>query len=306
MADIILHQYARSPFSEKVRVALGIKGAAWQAVEVPSMMPKPDLMPLTGGYRKTPVMQVGADIYCDTACIMDAIDNLVDGPSLYPDGCRGAARALAYWCDRPMFWTAVPLVFAEMEGKLPPAFIEDRKKFSGRDLDPAKLKAVQPVTLDQFRAHMAVLEEMLSQAPFLLGRTASAADCAAFNSVWFVRNAMGAESPALSGFPKLAGWAERMAAFGHGSRSDIDAKVALEIAAKADPAPIAEAVEAGDQQGRRPGMTVTVTPDDAGRDPVTGILLCLDADTVAIRREDPQIGRVHQHFPRTGFVVAAA
>ncbi len=306
MADIILHQYARSPFSEKVRIALGIKGAAWQAVEIPSMMPKPDLMPLTGGYRKTPVMQAGADVYCDTACIMDAIDNLVDGPSLYPGECRGAARAVSYWCDRPLFAVAVPVVFAEMEGKLPQAFIEDRKKFSGRDLDPARLKAAQPVFIDQFRAHMSVLEEMLSHTAFLLGAAVSAADCAAYNSVWFVRNGQGADSAALAGFPRLARWAERMAAFGHGSRTDIDAKVALEIAAAADPMPIPEAVEDGDHQGRRPGMTVTVTPDDSGRDPVTGILLQMDADGVAIRREDPQIGRVHQHFPRTGFVVAAA
>ena len=29
-------------------------------------MPKPNLTALTGGYRKTPVLQIGADIYCNS------------------------------------------------------------------------------------------------------------------------------------------------------------------------------------------------------------------------------------------------
>jgi hypothetical protein len=62
MTDVILHHYALSPFAEKVRIGLGLKQAAWKSVDIPIIMPKPDLMPLTGGYRKTPVMQVGADI----------------------------------------------------------------------------------------------------------------------------------------------------------------------------------------------------------------------------------------------------
>ena len=65
MSEIILHHYPLSPFAEKTRVALGIKGLAWRSVIIPQIMPKPELMPLTGGYRKTPVMQIGADIYCD-------------------------------------------------------------------------------------------------------------------------------------------------------------------------------------------------------------------------------------------------
>ncbi|MEO1334102.1 MAG: glutathione S-transferase N-terminal domain-containing protein, partial [Myxococcota bacterium] len=69
MADaqsIILHQFERSPYSEKIRLALRIKNLDWVGVDVPVILPKPDLMPLTGGYRRTPVLQVGADIYCDT------------------------------------------------------------------------------------------------------------------------------------------------------------------------------------------------------------------------------------------------
>src|SRR6185503_3187288 len=53
--SLILHQYATSPFSEKVRKLFAHKRAPWFAVEQPNMMPKPELVPLTGGYRRIPV-----------------------------------------------------------------------------------------------------------------------------------------------------------------------------------------------------------------------------------------------------------
>ena len=70
MTDIILHHYDTSPYAEKVRTGLGLKGLAWASVELPQIMPKPNLTALTGGYRKTPVLQFGADIYCDSQLIM--------------------------------------------------------------------------------------------------------------------------------------------------------------------------------------------------------------------------------------------
>lgn len=69
-SEIIFHAYPQSPVAEKVRVAFGIKGLAWRSVEIPRLPPKPMLTALTGGYRRTPVMQIGADIYCDSQCII--------------------------------------------------------------------------------------------------------------------------------------------------------------------------------------------------------------------------------------------
>ena len=63
MTDIIiLHHYDISPYSEKVRLGLGLKGLAWASVEIPVIMPKPDLTALTGGYRKTPVLSAPTSI----------------------------------------------------------------------------------------------------------------------------------------------------------------------------------------------------------------------------------------------------
>jgi hypothetical protein len=62
VADLILHHYDEAPFAEKIRLVFGIKGLSWQSVIIPAALPKPDLMPLTGGYRRTPVLQIGADV----------------------------------------------------------------------------------------------------------------------------------------------------------------------------------------------------------------------------------------------------
>jgi hypothetical protein len=50
MPDLILHHYPTSPFSEKIRLIFGYKKLAWKSVIIPRMMPKPDLVALTGGY----------------------------------------------------------------------------------------------------------------------------------------------------------------------------------------------------------------------------------------------------------------
>ena len=66
MPDLVLHHYLGSPYAEKIRCILGFKDLAWRSVEISPVMPRPLLMPLTGGYRRSPVLQVGADVYCDT------------------------------------------------------------------------------------------------------------------------------------------------------------------------------------------------------------------------------------------------
>ena len=95
MADarsIILHEYPTSPYAEKIRLALRLKNLAWSRVEIPVIMPRPDLMPLTGGYRRTPVMQIGADIYCDTAIILRELEARFPMPALKLPGHEGLAQ----------------------------------------------------------------------------------------------------------------------------------------------------------------------------------------------------------------------
>jgi glutathione S-transferase len=234
MSDMILHHYPTSPFSEKVRVAFGIKGLAWKSVVIPRILPKPDLMPLTGGYRKTPVLQIDADIYCDTQLILREIERRAPEPTLYPPQTRGLADALGWWAERSLFSTAVAVLFAKVGSALPQAFIEDRSKFSGREFNPQAMKAAEPRMLDAFRAQLHWLETNFADGkPFLFGPQPSAGDCSLYHMVWFVRSG---RPEALAEFPAILAWADRLASIGHGAPTAIDAREALATAKAAEPA----------------------------------------------------------------------
>jgi glutathione S-transferase len=304
MTDIILHHYEISPYSEKVRIGLGLKGLAWRSVEIPVIMPKPDLTALTGGYRKTPVLQIGADIYCDSQLIMRELERRHPTPSFYPAG-RGAADALAWWAEKTTFSPAVGIALAKKPDAFAEGFLEDRAKFSGRNIDPAAMMAAVPNLLDQLRAHFDWLDQSLADGrPFLQGFAASLADLAAYHPIWFFKRNFGPTAAPLDGFPRLLSWAERVAAIGHGRRSPMTSEQALDVARTATSITKASA-DAKDPNGRKPGQVVSVTPDDTGRDPVIGELVTSGIDEIVIRRSDPAIGEVCLHFPRAGFVVTS-
>jgi glutathione S-transferase len=307
MPDLILHHYPTSPFAEKVRVALGIKQLAWKSVVIPNIMPKPDLMPLTGGYRRTPVLQVGADIYCDTQLILLEIERRFAKPPLLPVGQEGEARALAMWIDRTLFAPAVGVVMGTIGDQLPEAFKKDRSEFSGRPFDAERLKAGQPIARDQAYAQLSIAEQMLRDGrPFLLGGVPSLADCALWNPVWFLQVRMGAgntPSP-LNRCPKVLEWAQRMKAIGNGKPTEMSAADALEVAKAATPEP--GKIDEQDPSGLKAGQTITITPDDTGKVPVTGTLVGLSPARISIIRSDERVGDVAVHFPRAGFVVQPA
>lgn len=308
MADIILHHYPASPFAEKIRLGLGIKGLAWKSVIIPMVMPKPDLLPLTGGYRKTPVMQIGADIYCDTQLILRELERRFPTPSFYPNNSAGVADAFAFWAEKFMFSPAVGVAFAlgKQSDVFNDAFKADRAKFSGRDFDVAKMKAALPKLLDQLRAHLAHLDTMLADGrKFLFGDKPGLGDLGPYHCLWFIAQNAGAEAPPLKDLPRLRDWMQRVAAIGHGKPSELDPKAALEIARKAA-SEAKPATDPADPEGRKPGNKVSVVPDDTGRDPVIGELVASSAQEVVIKRNDPLVGEVTLHFPRAGFIVSAA
>src|SRR5947209_5645530 len=257
MADIILHHYDTSPYAEKIRVAFGIKGLAWSSVEIPRIMPKPDLMPLTGGYRKTPVMQIGADVYCDTQLILREIEARHPEPPLNPHA--GLGDALAWWAEKAMFTPAVMVGFAKLADQLPEEFKQDRAKFSGRNFDPAAMQRALPYQLDQLRAHCDWLSGALGDGrSFLLGERPGTPDLAAYHCVWFVQRNAGKSAAPIGEFPRVIAWAERMAAIGHGRRVAMSSRQALEIAKAATPTTAAggAAADGSDPAGRKPGLKV--------------------------------------------------
>ena len=195
MADarsIILHEYPTSPYAEKIRLALRLKNLAYSRVEIPVIMPRPDLMPLTGGYRRTPVMQIGADIFCDTAIILRELEARFPIPALKLPGHEGLAQMVAGWTDGRWFQSSVAVIFGEMGDKVPEDFRKDREALSGRPFDIDAMKAVAPMMRDQWRARLMLLEERLQGGKgagsgiYLVGMKPGLVDIHAFMNVWFM------------------------------------------------------------------------------------------------------------------------
>jgi glutathione S-transferase len=307
---IILHHFDRSPFSEKIRVIFGFKGLAWKSVRIPPIMPKPELTPLTGGYRRTPVMQIGADVFCDTQIIIREIERRFPSPTLFPSGGLGVPWALGMWTDRAFFQSAVNLVFGALGPKVPQAFVEDRSQLRGGKFDLDKMRAAIPQMRDQMRAHLGWIEAQLSdKRKWLLGDF-SLADVSAYMNVWYVRSSLAAEEDQavagldriFAGLEQVAAWEKRMRAVGHGLREEMSADEALAVAAKASPENLAQN-DPDDPNGRKVGDHVRVAPDDYGKDEVGGEIVSLSPQHIAIRRVDERIGEIVVHFPRAGFLV---
>jgi glutathione S-transferase len=303
---IILHHFDQSPFSEKIRLIFGLKNIAWTSVRISRIMPRPDLMPLTGGYRRTPVVQIGADVYCDTQCIMRELERRFPTPSLLPRGFEGLAWASAMWTDRSFFQSTVNLVFGSLADKVPADFIEDREKLRGAKFDVPAMAAAIPQMRDQFRAHVAWIDAQLADGRvWLAGETPSLIDVDAYMNLWYVRAHLDTADDMLAEFDHTRAWAGRLRAIGHGRRAEISSGQALEIGTRATPQ-TEELSDPSDPNGRKVGDIVDVVPDDYGKVRVRGEIVALSPQHIAIRRHDTKAGEVVVHFPRAGFLVISA
>ena len=310
MSELILHHYPTSPFAEKARLLLGFKDLAWRSVQIPPVMPKPDLTALTGGYRKTPVLQIGADIYCDTALIARRLEAYQPQPALLPDAQAFAIATFAQWADSVVFQHAVSLVFqpesiAVRFAKAPPEFVQtfiaDRSKlFSGGQA--TRLPAEQ--AKHQWPVFMARLQAQLqaSGGQFLFGEP-SLADIAMAHPLWFLR-ATPVTSPLVDGYPTVVAWLERVLARGHGKPQELSSEAAVEIARAATPAPLPDEAFT-DLNGFVSGQAVAISAVDYGVEAVEGELVFAGVEELILRREDPRAGVVQVHFPRLGFRIEA-
>ncbi len=311
MHELILHHYPASPFAEKARLMLGFKQLSWRSVTIPRVMPKPDLTALTGGYRRTPVLQVGADIYCDTALIARRLDAEKTTPALLPEGHEFNASILAQWADSVLFMHAVSLVFqpdsiAQRLALAPPelaqAFIADRTQLfsngSASRVPAAQAKSQWPLLMARLQQQLAC-----EDGEFLLGAAPCVADFAVAHCLWFLTTGP-VTAPLVEGYPEIVAWLGKVLGVGHGSPHELDALEAIAMARAAEPAPLPEE-EFVDPNGFQSGQQVTIRAVDYGGDPVAGELLFAGREELILRREDERAGVVHVHFPRFGYRIDA-
>lgn len=302
MSEIIYHHYPQSPVAEKVRVALGIKDLAWRSVTIPRIPPKPEVIMLTGGYRRTPIMQIGADVFCDSLCILRALERLRPEPSLFPDGtpCWWANR----WTDTTLMAQAAAVVLGAGVDSLPPEFAADRGRlYFGPEYDLHALNRDLPHLVGQLRSNFAMMQERLGVQQFMHGEQPGLVDVLCYYIVWFIRGRYEAGPKLLGEFESLQAWEGRVAGIGHGHPGDMSAEESLDVALEATSSTHIR-VDAVDPAGLEPGDLVDVAPEgDGGDPPVRGELAILTCDCIAVRRLHERVGEVVVHFPRVGYRV---
>lgn len=304
--SLIFHHYPSSPFSEKIRLMLGYKSLAWKSVVIPMVSPKPELVALTGGYRRTPVLQIGADIYCDTALIADVLEHIEPTPTLYPEPSKGMARTLAQWADSTLFWTSMayntqPRGLAQLFEHAPPqaavAFAQDRKAMSEgmRRQRPQDAAAA-------YRSYLRRLSDMLDDRPFLLGDIPCITDFAVYHPLWFTRVRTSVLAGIFDATPAVLDWMDRLASIGHGAMQQCSAQGAIEVAASSAPAALPDEVFQ-DEHGIALGSQVCIHAESFGLEPTHGELVASTRMHYTLRRTDARAGLVHVHFPRIGYAL---
>ena len=303
VTELILHNYDFSSFSEKIRLVLGLKGLTWRSVAIPSVMPKPDLTALTGGYRHTPVLQIGADVYCDTRLIARELDRRFQSPPLFQDRSTGVALAIEAWAERDLFWPIARYASGMNADDVAPELHADRAAMRGKHAPSiARVRSAAERSLALMDVQFPRVENMLGAGhPYLLAEQPQLVDFAVYHGFWFL-SAMPVDcSAALDTFPRIRRWMQRIRSIGHGKSEDMSSQQALQIAARSTPAPARQSVASSFDPPL--GFDVAIRPEDYATAEIVGKLYCTDRDEVALLRADPSLGDVVVHFPRVGYVM---
>jgi glutathione S-transferase len=306
MSDpIILHHYDGSPYAEKIRLMFGLSNSTWHSLLSPAWPPRPSLDPLAGGYRRIPVAQLGADIFCDTALIAREVAAITDCLALDPGSVSDTAAALMKQAEEEAFFAAIgsvpPLrLVGTMIRRFGPVgtyrFVKDRSGLlKGGSAEAREREDMGAV----FGAMLNALEARLAEFPWIDGDSPSVADFATYHPLWL--HVSCARRPLQSG-PKVAQWYQRVADIGHGRREEISQEVAFAAARQSEPRPIPESIA---NVPVKIGARVDVAPSDYGVKPVTGMLVAMTQDRIIVARDTAEFGKLHVHFPRVGYSVAA-
>jgi glutathione S-transferase len=299
---MILHHYPMSPFSEKIRLIFGYADIEWLSVISPESPPRPIVEPLVGGYRRIPVAQSGADIFCDSRLIADEIASLAGQPTLSPFAADATESALADEYEGDIFWAAITSIppsrvlgklFRELPFTQALRFLRDRAgvaRHARRKPIPGK-RAVP-----MFEEHLQQLEDRLGAGgPFLAGGNPSHLDFAAVHTLWFKIVVGGLPMPA--GLPRVAHWYEQLMAFGHGTCHPGAGEDAFMAAREGSPREVPQAM----LSDARVGQKVRIAPADYALDATEGILVGIDQRRCVLVRETTDFGKLHLHFPLAGF-----
>lgn len=302
-SSLILHHYQLSPFSEKIRLMLGAADLSWKSLLVSPLPPRPATDPLTGGYRRIPVAQFGADLVCDSQLIAEEISQMSAKAYLAPSSSSQEAREFATFAESTLFFGAASLVppkqaLSELRRHLS---LFDTARFIWDRLGIARETRGNLSMTDgakRFRKALADVDERL-QGEFLFGEQPSHADFALYHPLWFLSQ-VGAV-PLSPKVTRLNAWYSRMSEFGHGQHSSISARDALAVAAASQPRGVLPEFRDHPDVGQE----VIISPTDYAKVGTRGQLAGVSEQRWILRRETGRFGTVHVHFPRKGYRISS-
>ncbi|ORX49476.1 hypothetical protein DM01DRAFT_1338148 [Hesseltinella vesiculosa] len=311
---VILHWYPPSPFANKIAWILNYKQIKYKTVLNDKTEPRPLRRPLDAGYRKTPILQIGNQVFADTRLIIDELEARFPVPSVYPLTRAGIptktmALGLSSYLSGPVF-LAVTTQFDI--SRLGAAFMQDRASFNGaKTFNVEKYNSLKPYLRIELDAQVDRIYQGLTtradgSTSFVLDTdTASEADFSLAMITFFLRGILGADL-IKSRYPLLASHFTQMASLGQhhltAQQPDLTAEDALAIASQ-EPSVVEPGLVSGQFQI---GQKVAVTPLDTGRQPSEGELVALATDRVVIKNQSKLAGVVYTHFPLIGFVITPA
>lgn len=296
--DLIIHQYTSEPaFSVKTRLMLGFKNAEWFAVDHPTILPKPALAALTGGYRQIPVAQVGAEIHCGSELVMNLLESRIPKPSLTRNLGPGIGRGFQYWAEDTLFWLVVLIVCgSDFESTKREDFNEDRRQMLPGVYDPEEMKAALPGNIQLLRQHLDLIDGQLEDGRvYMFGDEPDISDISLYMPLHFLGSCRNGNENIPHEYARIRGWMERVARLGHGQRRVISRDEAIAVAQSAMPELVRRSTI---DEGPQPGDRITVKWAAYSPQDLSGEVIEAHPRQLAVLHEQDEVGQVLVRFPR--------
>lgn len=307
MEKIILHRNYGSPYCQKIMVMLDYSQLDWYSELTSKGVPRPVQETLSGNYsRRVPLLQIGADIYCDTKEICEQIAELSGNKTLsyynLTKDQQNFSDALEYELGRAVVSKLTPMdlitsYFKHIPIKDACVFLIDRFKLK------SKIKKHKPLEDKSQEEWTSVLiqflkriNKMLETHPFLSeSKDPNYTDFSAYTHIWYsnrINNLKYAKN-----LPHIRAWLKKMESFTIGNYKSLSRGEALKIARDVEPNPI----DSLNQKSDKLNTQVSVLVNDGLSfimNPVNGILVGENENKTILERNHPDVGKVHIHIPK--------
>lgn len=300
---IILHHTPRSPFSEKVRLMLDLSNKEWMHVQAPVHSNKRTIQKIfVEGYsRRIPLLQIGADIYCDSSAISDQLAVSTGIPEYSKENLSDYRDFTIELEEKGFtaFFVSIPqkqllsAYFKDYSLKDFYGFVAGRVgSFKGVDMPKPNTEA----EMQKKEKYLNTCEEMLNTSKYLISnKKPTQTDFVLYHLVWYSLKAN--VTDLFDGRPNIKKWYLGMKAGRKPLPKEISGKESLMIAKDSKPQAIPKEMQVGPMIGRE----VSLIPDDVsgpGTLAVTGIVVGEDDQKVILKRETKETGIIHIHFPK--------